>query len=34
MTYLYKLTAIMGPISARYARFDQAHNGFIERMLH
>ena len=34
MTHLCKLAAGMGLISARYARFDQAHTGFTERMLH
>jgi len=34
MTHLRKLGAGMGLISGRYARFDQAHTGFTERMLH
>jgi len=34
MTHLRKLAAGMGLISGRYARFDQAHTGFTERMLH
>ena len=32
MTHLCKLAAGMGLISARYARFDQAHTGFTERI--
>ena len=34
MTHLRKLAASMGLISGRYARFDQAHSGVTETMLH